>query len=105
MSDISALFPPDRLDQAAAAATVAGLDALLLTPGAELRYLTGYDALPLERLTCLVLPVAGDATLVVPQLERPRAEEAVRGAGVAIVDWPETANPNALVVSLTTKAL
>ena len=46
---------PRRL-AAAQAARAAGLDALLLTPGADLRYLTGYDAHPLERLTCLVLP-------------------------------------------------
>ena len=30
-----------------------GLDAMVITPGADLRYLTGYDALPLERLTAL----------------------------------------------------
>ena len=40
-----------------------GIDALLVTPGADLRYLTGYTALPLERLTCLVLPASGDPTL------------------------------------------
>ena len=34
----------------------AGLDALLVGVGADLRYLAGYDALPLERLTLLVLP-------------------------------------------------
>ena len=34
----------------------AGLDALLIGVGADLRYLAGYEALPLERLTLLVLP-------------------------------------------------
>ncbi|HVE99394.1 MAG TPA: aminopeptidase P family N-terminal domain-containing protein, partial [Mycobacteriales bacterium] len=43
------LFPPDRLARAQQATADAGLDALLVTPGADLRYLTGYDALPLER--------------------------------------------------------
>ena len=35
-------------------AAVAGLDALLIGVGADLRYLTGYDAIALERLTMLV---------------------------------------------------
>ena len=37
-----------RLDRARAVLADHGVDALLLTPGAELRYLTGYEALPLE---------------------------------------------------------
>ncbi len=40
----SGLYPTDRLQVAAAAARDAGLAALLLTPGPDLRYLTGYDA-------------------------------------------------------------
>ena len=47
---------PDRLSHARKAVAEAGLDALLVTPGPDLRWLTGYEALPLERLTCLVLP-------------------------------------------------
>jgi Xaa-Pro aminopeptidase len=54
----SGLHPADRLSQAAHAAAAAGLTALLLTPGPDLRYLSGYDAHQLERLTCLVLPAA-----------------------------------------------
>jgi Xaa-Pro aminopeptidase len=52
----------------------AGIDALLVTPGADLRYLTGYHAMPLERLTCLVLPASGGACLLVPALEEPAAQ-------------------------------
>ena len=52
------LYPPDRIGLAAAAARDAGLAALLLTPGPDLRYLTGYDAHQLERLTCLAIPAA-----------------------------------------------
>ncbi len=33
-----------------------GVDVLLLSTGADLPYLTGYEAMPLERLTMLVLP-------------------------------------------------
>jgi len=53
------LTSPDRVSHAQKAAADAGLDALLVTPGPDLRWLTGYDALPLERLTCLVVPAAG----------------------------------------------
>ncbi len=48
----------DRLERAQRAAADAGLDALLIGVGAELRYLTGYLAMPLERLTMLVVPAA-----------------------------------------------
>src|SRR4029077_18422948 len=45
-----------------------GVDVLLLSVGADLPYLTGYEAMPLERLTMLVLPRVGDARLGVPPL-------------------------------------
>ncbi|WP_243697294.1 M24 family metallopeptidase [Aeromicrobium phragmitis] len=88
----------DRLVRAQRALADHGIDALLVTPGADLRYLTGYHALPLERLTCLVVPVTGEATLVVPELERPAAEAA--GVEVPIVGWRETEDPFALVSSV-----
>ncbi len=75
-----------------------GIDALLITPGANLRYLTGYHAIPLERLTCLVLPAEGDPTLVVPALERPAAVAA--GVDVDIATWRETDDPFALGAGL-----
>ncbi|MBK5216641.1 MAG: aminopeptidase P family N-terminal domain-containing protein, partial [Propionibacteriales bacterium] len=55
-----------RIEQAQAATRDAGIDVLLLTPGANLRYLTGYAAKPLERLTCLILPASGEPVLVAP---------------------------------------
>ncbi|MDP9241203.1 MAG: Xaa-Pro peptidase family protein [Actinomycetota bacterium] len=70
---MSELYPSDRLGRAQEQMRLHGVDALLLTPGADLRYLTGYDALPLERLTCLAIPVSGDPFLVVPRLEHPAA--------------------------------
>jgi Xaa-Pro aminopeptidase len=100
------LFPADRLDKAAAAAAAAGVDALLLTPGADLRYLTGYDALPLERLTCLVLPATGPATLVVPRLEHPAAVASPAGRlGIDIIGWGETDDPYTVVARLLHEAL
>lgn len=77
----------DRTRLARAQRTVAdaGLDALLVGPSADLRYLTGYHALPLERLTLLVVPAAGDPWLLVPQLELARADESGAGDLVELV--------------------
>ena len=60
-----------RLDRAQQGLQARGLDALLVTPGPDLRYLVGYDAVPLERLTCLVIPAQGQIRMVVPRLEEP----------------------------------
>jgi Xaa-Pro aminopeptidase len=95
----SELYPRDRIRRAQDATAQAGLDALLLTPGADLRYLTGYDAVPLERLTCLVVPADGDPVLVVPLLERPAALASPVGSmDVELAAWQETDDPVALVV-------
>ena len=90
-----------RWRKAQSLAAAEGIDALLVTPGADLRYLTGYAALPLERLTCLVLPAQGDPTLVVPALEAPAARAAV--VDVAIASWTELEDPFALVTELVGK--
>ncbi len=63
------LYPAARIGEVRDATAAAGLDALLLTPGPDLRYVTGYDAHESERLTCLVMPADGDPLLVVPRLE------------------------------------
>ncbi|MFF0247360.1 M24 family metallopeptidase [Streptosporangium sandarakinum] len=92
------LYPVTRLADAQRATAAAGLGALLLTPGPDLRYVTGYDALPLERLTCLVLPAEGDAFLVVPRLELPAAEHSPASRlGVEFVPWDETDDPYAAI--------
>ncbi|HLX77899.1 MAG TPA: aminopeptidase P family protein [Acidimicrobiales bacterium] len=51
-----------------------GVEALLLSIGADLPWLTGYEAVPLERPTVLVFPADDHATLVVPMLEAPRVD-------------------------------
>ena len=75
-----------------------GVDLLLLSVGADLPYLTGYDAMPLERLTMLVLPLQGEATLVVPRLEAPRVVE--RPEAFTVLAWDETEDPVAIVARL-----
>ena len=90
--------PPPR--SAALASPSAGLDAALIGVGPDLDYLTGYRAMPLERLTMLVV-VAGAA----PVLDR----AAARGAGgpgrasarrLEITTWMETDDPHGLVAGL-----
>jgi Xaa-Pro aminopeptidase len=88
----------ERLVRAQRAALELEIDALLVTPGADLRYLTGYDALPLERLTCLVLPAQGDPVLVVPLLEKPAAlASPAGGLGLDVRAWADSEDPYALV--------
>ena len=92
------LYPASRLESAAAAAARSGLDALLLTPGPDLRYLTGYDTHQSERLTCLAVPVAGPAFLVVPRLELASAQGSpAAGMGLEFVVWDETDDPYRVV--------
>lgn len=91
-----------RLERAQEIAGSKGIDTLVITPGADLRYLTGYAALPLERLTCLILPTNGEPTLVVPALEKSAA--AASGISFEIVSWAETDNPFALVARLVGSA-
>jgi Xaa-Pro aminopeptidase len=97
-ADLADLYPADRLGLAADAAASAGLGALLLTPGPDLRYLTGYDALESERLTCLAVPADGPAFLVAPRFElRSVQASPAGGLGVDVVGWDETDDPYRLV--------
>jgi Xaa-Pro aminopeptidase len=75
-----------------------GVDVLLLSVGADLPYFSGYEAMPLERITMLVVPRDGAATLVVPALEAPRVVE--RGEVFSIRPWSESEDPIAIIVSL-----
>lgn len=71
--------------------------ALFVGPSADLRWLVGYEALPLERLTLLVVPADGDPTLVVPELEVARAEASGADQHVRVVSFGETDDPFARV--------
>jgi Xaa-Pro aminopeptidase len=76
--------------------------ALLIGVGADLVWLTGYAAMPLERLTMLVLAPEGRPTLVVPRLELAAAQTApaVRGGLLEVATWRETESPFELVADL-----
>ena len=91
----------DRLARAQLATRAAEVDALLISPGPDLRYLTGYDAIPLERLTCLVVQAEGEPVIIVPGLEKPAALASPIGdLGIEVLSWGETDDPYALVASI-----
>ncbi|MGB6148746.1 MAG: aminopeptidase P family N-terminal domain-containing protein, partial [Mycolicibacter algericus] len=87
-----------RLAAAAAATAEAGLAGLVITPGYDLRYLTGSRAQTFERLTALVLPASDPPTMVVPRLELAALREsAVADLGVAVRDWVDGEDPYRMV--------
>ncbi|MGH3534733.1 MAG: M24 family metallopeptidase [Pseudonocardiaceae bacterium] len=89
-----------RLARTRDAIRVAGLDALLITPSPDLRYLLGVAGASHERLTCLVLPADGDPVLVVPALERPGLDGTpALELGVEIAEWTDEQDPYALVAA------
>ncbi|MGI8709918.1 MAG: M24 family metallopeptidase, partial [Acidimicrobiales bacterium] len=92
-------MPAERLDRVRDAMHAQGVDALLLSVGAEPPWLTGYEAMALERLTMLVVPVDGTATLVVPRLEAPRVVE--RPDVFSLHPWEEAEDPVRIVAELT----
>ncbi|WP_025735456.1 M24 family metallopeptidase [Mycobacterium genavense] len=89
-----------RLAAAAEATAKAGLDGLVITPGYDLRYLSGSRAQTFERLTALVVPAAGDPTVVVPRLELASLKgSAIAELGLAVRDWVDGDDPYQLVLA------
>jgi Xaa-Pro aminopeptidase len=91
-----------RLAGAAEAAESRGVDALLIGVGPDLRYLCGYEAMPLERLTMLVVVPGHAPAIVVPRLEQAAAEHGLR-TDIEILTWGETDDPYGLVVRYVEK--
>ncbi len=87
-----------RMDRVRAAMASQHIDVVLLSLGLDLPYLTGYHAMPLERLTMLVIPRAGMATMVIPGLEAPRVTE--QPGVFELRPWAETENPVEIVARL-----
>lgn len=83
-----------RQQRAMRSAEAVGLSGLLLTPGPDLVYLTGYAPVAItERITMLVVPVDGEPTMIVPRLERPDAERSPGASVFRIVDWADGSDP------------
>jgi len=88
----------ERLARVQQAMAVRDVDVVMLSVGHDLPYLTGYHAMPLERLTMLVVPREGIATLVIPRLEEPRV--APHPTVFTTAPWNETDDPIALTARL-----
>jgi Xaa-Pro aminopeptidase len=89
-----------RLDRAREAAGNAGVDAMVMAPGSDLKYLLGCSGSSFERLTCLVLPVGAPPLLVVPKLEAPGyAAVPTDALGVEVATWVDGEDPYGLVAS------
>jgi len=85
-----------RMERAARQAGDAGLSGLIVTPGPDLLYLTGYMPVAItERLTMLVLSTAHEPTMIVPILERPDAESAPSSSKLTLSDWSDGSDPYA----------
>jgi Xaa-Pro aminopeptidase len=66
-----------------------GIGAMVVTPGANLRYLSGYAGDPsTERITCLVVCADAPAVVLAPVLEVPLVRESVDD--IAVVESSET---------------
>ncbi|MER6132527.1 aminopeptidase P family protein [Streptomyces sp. NPDC001815] len=94
-----------RMERAARAAAEAGLAGLLVAPGPDLVWLTGYaPPAATERLTLLVLAAGRDPVLVVPTLEAPDAEKAAGAPALTLRDWTDGKDPYAATAPLLDSA-
>ncbi|MGU3433115.1 M24 family metallopeptidase [Actinomycetes bacterium M1A6_2h] len=102
MTRFSSSVYDSRVRRAAELAKTAGLDALVITPGPDLRYLIGSRAQSFERLTALVVPADGStASVVIPRLELAALRDsAAADLGLEIRDWVDGVSPHALVASM-----
>lgn len=90
-----------RAKRVVASAAQEGLDGVLVTPGPDLVWLTGYQPTAItERLTVLVLASGQEPTLLIPALERPDAEAAEGAKGLALEDWADATDPYAAAADL-----
>ncbi|MFJ6833748.1 aminopeptidase P family protein [Streptomyces sp. NPDC091209] len=89
-----------RMRRAAEAAADAGLDGVLVAPGPDLVWLTGYRPVETERLTLLVLRAGQDPALVVPTLEAPDAAKSAGAPALTLHDWTDGTDPYAAAAPL-----
>ncbi|MDC0771646.1 aminopeptidase P family protein [Streptomyces sp. HD] len=90
-----------RMERAARTAADAGLAGLLVAPGPDMVWLTGYaPPAETERLTLLVLAPGRDPVLVVPALEAPDAAKASGAPVLTLRDWTDGQDPYAATAAL-----
>jgi len=93
-SDVTLPAFADRLARLAEQAGVSGADVILIAPGPDLEYFIGHSVASHERLTCLVVPAAGEPALLVPTLERLGwAGTPAESLGLPITTWTDGEDP------------
>ena len=91
----------DRIRQLAARAEAAGADVVIIAPGADLQYFAGHSVSSHERLTALVVPVAGQPLMLVPALERAGwTGSPVERSGVPFTTWTDGMDPYRVLTAL-----
>ena len=89
-----------RLERAAALAADAGLDAIIVGPGADLQYLVGVEGDTIERLTALLIGPGFAPSVVVPRMELAKVRStAVGDLGLTVADWVDGESPYDLVAA------
>src|SRR5271154_3312760 len=88
----------ERLERVRSQMDDLGVDALLCSLGADLPWLVGYEAMPLERPTVLVVTSDDKPTLVVPALEAARVAHDPDLFDIAA--WRDGEDPIALIAGL-----
>jgi Xaa-Pro aminopeptidase len=85
-----------RIARAAGQAAQEGLSGVLVTPGPDLLYFTGYSPIAItERITMLVINASREPAMIVPILERPDAENAPGAPALSLNDWTDGDDPYA----------
>jgi len=87
---------PDRVRRLQRALIEHEVDLAVVSVGADLPYLTGYEAMPSERLTALAVKTSGDPVLFVPELEAPR----VQPGSFDVRPWGESEDPVSILASI-----
>ncbi len=83
-----------RMRRVVSAGAQKGLAGVIVTPGPDLVWLTGYQPTAItERLTMLVLSADNEPKLLVPILERLDAEAAAGAGSVSLIDWEDGTDP------------
>lgn len=87
----------DRIAKAQALMRANGIDALYLDTSTNLRYFTGIELKPTERLHGAVIPAEGEISYLSPAFEEPKTRELIRFGG-DVRCWEEHEDPTALVI-------
>jgi Xaa-Pro aminopeptidase len=88
----------DRMARVRQRMTELGMEVLLVSRGGDLPWLTGYAAMPLERITMLVIRADEVPVLLVPALEEPRVHR--HDELFSVRPWTDSEDPLDLVSKL-----